>query len=552
MEELSRRSFTGLAAAGILGVALSPLLSACSQPGGGTGSQSGSAAVSGAGDGAAAQVIIAMGTGSEPAAGFDPFFGWGCGEHGHEPLIQSTLITTTLEMGFANDLARSYSSSADGLAWTFTIRDDVSFSDGTPLTAKDVAYTLEGIRDSAGGETDLSMIKSVETPDDTTAVIHLTKPYNALLYTLALVGIVPAAAHGANYGEQPIGSGRYLLEQWDRGQQVIFTANPSYYGPAPKMQRVVVVFMEEDAALAAARSGEVDIAYTSAIYSSQSIANYEILACKSVDSRGISLPTPKPGGSKESDGASYPVGNAVTSDIAIRRALNLATDRDALTQNVLNGYGTPAFSVSDGMPWASAEMRVATDVALAQQTLVDAGWTLGSDGIAEKDGQRASIDIYYPANDTVRQALAAEFSNQVRAAGIEINIHGLSWDEIYGHQFSDPILWGWGSNSPVELYSLYHSTGSANFACYANDSIDKHLDDALATAKVEDSYPLWQQAEWDGKEGVAPQGAATWVWFANIDHLYFKKLDLVVAEQKLHPHGHGWSLTNNVDQWSWA
>jgi peptide/nickel transport system substrate-binding protein len=554
--QFSRRAFAGLATVGAMGALLSPMLSACTQPTGTNDSNADNGtnqtnANDSANTGKTSQVTIAMGASSEPEAGFDPFFGWGCGEHGHEPLIQSTLVTTTLNMGFANDLATSYSCSEDGLTWTFKIRDDVKFSNGITLTAKDIAFTLEGIRDSKGSQTDLSMIKNVDTPDEQTVIINLEKPYNALLYTLALIGIVPAQTYDSNYGEKPIGSGRYLLEQWDRGQQVILVANPDYYGEAPKMQRVVVVFMAEDASLAAARSGQVDLAYTSATFSSQQLNGYSILACQSVDSRGISLPTQEPKGSKDVDGVLYPLGNAITSDIAIRRALNMATNRDLMVENVLNGYGTPAFSVSDGMPWASKEMILKTDIQAAKQVLSDAGWVLGSDGILVKDTLRAQIDLYYPANDTVRQALASEFSNQIKEIGIQINVHGLSWDELYAHSLSDPILWGWGSNSPAELYSLYHSEGSANFPSYYNDVIDEHLDAALSTNKIEDSYAIWQSAEWDGSVGVAPQGAATWVWFANIDHLYFKRDNLIVAKQKLHPHGHGWSVVNNVDQWTW-
>ena len=92
----------------------------------------------------------------------------------------------------------------------------------------------------------------------------MARPNNALLYTLAVVGIVPEHAYGPGYGEHPIGSGRYMLEEWKRGEQVILRANPDYYGEKPLMERVVVVFMEEDASLAAASAGSVDVAYTSA------------------------------------------------------------------------------------------------------------------------------------------------------------------------------------------------------------------------------------------------------------------------------------------------
>jgi peptide/nickel transport system substrate-binding protein len=546
------------------------MMAACAQPSAGAESAGGAGGDStgvGAGGGAAnaEQVIIAMGAGNEPEAGFDPFYGWAAGEHSHEPLIQSTLITTTVDMDFKNDLATGYEVSEDGLLWTFTIRDDVKFTDGATLTAADVAFSLNSLKASEGTEADLSMIREAAATDETTVEIRMERPYNALLYTLAVIGIVPEHAYGQDYGTNPIGSGRYMLEQWDRGQQIILTANPDYYGEAPKMKRVIVVFMEEDAALAAVRAGEVDMAATSAVYSDQAIDGYDILVCKSVDSRGVSLPTLPPGSTRsEGDTAvaaddaavpegdeAAPVGNAVTSDIAIRRALNYAVDRDLLVQNVLNGYGTVAFSVSDKMPWSSADMQVVTSTNEATKLLEDAGWTVGSDKIREKDGQRASFELCYPSNDSVRQALANEFANQVREVGIEVTPVGLGWDDIYPRAYSDPILWGWGSNSPVELYTLYHSKGSSNFPCYENATIDSYLDDALKTATVAESFPLWQKAQWDGTVGEAPQGAATWVWFANIDHLYFKRVNLVVAQQKLHPHGHGWAVANNVDQWSW-
>ncbi len=80
---------------------------------------------------------------------------------------------------------------------------------------------------------------------------------------------MPEHAYGDGYGSRPIGSGRYVLEQWDKGQQVIFSVNPAYSGEKPSMERVVVVFMDEDAALAAVQKGEVDIAYTYATHAHQ-------------------------------------------------------------------------------------------------------------------------------------------------------------------------------------------------------------------------------------------------------------------------------------------
>ena len=458
MEVISRRTFVKLGASAAA-LSFGGLVSACTSDGTQQAATGSAAASPGAG---VKQVVVTMTVNSEPEAGFDPLFSWGCGEHVHEPLIQSTLINTDLELGFVNDLATGYEVSADGMAWTFTLRDGVRFTDGEKLTAKDVAFTINGIINSEAAQADLSSIREAVASDDSTVVLHMTHPDNTILYTLAVVGIVPAHAYDQDYGRNPIGSGRYRLEQWDRGQQVILTANPDYYGPAPKVGRVVVLFMSEDASLAAAAAGQVDVAYTSATLAGQAPAGFTLFSAKTVDSRGISLPSIPAGATKES----YPAGNNVTSDLALRQAMNSAVDRERMIEHVLDGHGTAAHSVGDALPWASADMKVSSNIENARQVLADGGWTVGSDGIMTKDGLRAAFDLYYASSDSVRQALAADFADQMRQIGIEVSPKGASWDDIYPNQYSSPVLWGWGSNSPVELYQLTHSKGWGNYACY--------------------------------------------------------------------------------------
>lgn len=541
---ITRRHFTKLAGVGAATVAFGSVLSACSSDSGATDSAS------------LNQVIVTMTPGSEPEAGFDPMVAWGCGEHVHEPLIQSTLITTNKDLGFEHDLATGYSCDPDGMRWVFAIREDAFFTDGEKVTAEDVAFTINGIIASEAAQADLTSVREAVAENDTTCVIYMDAPNSALLYTLAVVGIVPAHAYDENYGSNPIGSGRYKLEQWDKGQQAILVANPDYYGEAPKIERLVVAFMEEDASLAAAKSGKVDVAYTSAtLATSETPKGYGIMGCKSVDSRGISLPC-KPAGSpaKLEGDVSYEVGNDVTSNLEIRQAMNLAVDRDRMIQNVLNGYGTPAYSVGDGMPWSSPDMKVECDVEAAKKLLADAGWVAGEDGVIEKDGVRAAFDLLYSAGDSARQALASDFADQMTQLGIDVTVRGASWDDIYPSQYTTPVLWGWGSNSPVEMYQLTHSEGWGNFAVYENEAIDAQLDAALAASSAVEANECYRKAQYNAAtgEGVAPQVASTWIWLANIDHLYFCREGLNVAEQKPHPHGHGWSLVNNVDKWTWS
>ena len=92
-------------------------------------------------------------------------------------------------------------------------------------------------------------------------------------------------------------------------------------------------------------------------------------------------------------------------------------------------------------------------------------------------------------------------------------------------------------------------TGVKVYACLLYTS--RYMDEALAENDLEASYRLWQKAQWDGVSGITQEGDIPWIWLVNIDHLYWAKDGLKVAQQKLHPHGHGWSIVNNVDEWSW-
>lgn len=494
-------------------------------------------------------VVVVMTTESEPESGFDPAYGWGAGEHVHEPLIQSTLTVTTADLKIGYDLATDMQVSEDGLTWTVSIRDDVKFSDGEPLTAEDVAFTYNILKKTSSVN-DFTMLREAEAADGSTVVFHMERPYSIWPYTMAITGIVPEHAYGADYGSYPIGSGRYLLKQWDKGQQVIFEANPDYYGEAPKIKKLTVLFMDEDAAFVAVKSGQADVAYTAASYADQSVDGFSLAAYETVDNRGFNLPA-VPAAVTE-DGKK--IGNDFTADVQVRKAINLGINRDEMIDNVLSGYGSPAYSVCDKMPWYNSEAEIGYDEKEAARLLDEAGWKAGGDGIREKDGVKAVLEIAYPAGDSVRQALAADAANQLSKLGIDASEKGVGWDTAYDDALSQPLMWGWGAHTPMELYNIYHTmqeTGLAEYSPYANETVDRYMDEALASPDLEASYELWKKAQWDGTTGITAQGDIPWIWLVNIDHLYWQRDGLHVAEQKLHPHGHGWSIVNNVDQWEW-
>lgn len=493
-------------------------------------------------------VVIAIG--SEPET-LDPVKGWG---HGNSPIVQSTLVRYTSDLTFENDLASGYSLSEDGLTWTFTIRDDAYFTDGERLTASDVAFTLETAKE-AQGSVDLTYMEQAQAPDDTTVVITLSRPTSIFLNTLASIGIVPEHAYGEDYGTNPIGSGPYRFVEWSPQEQIIFTANENYYGGTPAIKNVTVVFMSEDAALAAVQAGEVDVAYSSASLASVKAEGYHIEALPSADNRGFTLPVLPDEGQTAENGA--PIGNDVTCNLEIRQAVAYAIDRQQIADTVLHGYGRPAYSENDGMPWNNPQSVIETDVEYAKQLLSEAGWEdSDGDGIVEKDGLKAEFNCIYPAGDSVRQAVAMAASEQVREIGIQINVEGTSWDDITQRMFSEAVMMGWGSANPNETYYLYRSEGALledfyNPEGYASDITDGYLDAAMKALTVEEAYENWQNVQWDGTGGTAMKGECPWVWIVNLDHVTYVRDGLSIGEQPIHGHGHGLPLIQNLQEWSW-
>lgn len=494
---------------------------------------------------------LVLAVGAEPEAGFDPTTGWG--RYG-SPLFQSTLLKRDSDMKITNDLATGYEVSADGTLWTIKLRKDAKFSDGKPVTSADVKYTFE----TAGGNgsiIDLTNVKSVEAGDDYTVKFTLKEPQSTFITQLVTTGIVPKHAHGKDYASKPVGSGPYKLIQWDKGQQVIVEANPDYYGDKPFFKKLTFLFLSEDAAFAAAKAGKVDISYIPAAFSKQKVNGMRVEAVRTVDNRGIAFPYVK-SGEKTKDG--YPIGNDVTADPAVRKAINTAIDRKALIQGVLEGYGTPAYTVNDGLPWYNPSAVVKdADPAAAKKLLADAGWKdADGDGVLEKGALKAQFPLIYPSGDVTRQSLALAAADMIKPIGIKIDVLGKSWDEIGKLMHSSAILMGWGSNDPLEMYNLYSSKYKGveyyNTGFYGNPAVDEWMTKALRATSEAEAMEFWKKAQWDGKTGVSAQGDAPWAWLVNIDHVYVVKENLSIGKQRIHPHGHGWPVTDNIEEWKWT
>lgn len=493
---------------------------------------------------------------SEVTVGFsgDPETWDPCGGFGYSPLF-STLVKVNGENKLENDLATEYAMSDDGLTWTFKIRDGVTFSNGEKLDAEDVAFTFSTTKEKAT-YVDLTMMESCRALDASTVEFKMTKPCVTFIYTVAGTGIVPKDSYNENFGMEPIGSGPYKLTQWDKGQQFILEANEAYYGNAPEIKKAVFLVQEEDARFVAAKAGEVDIALTSATLAVTDIEGMRVVSVDSVDNRGITFPVLPDEGKTTEDG--YKIGNNVTSDIAIRKAMSYGIDRERIINEALNGLANPAYSECDGLPWWNAENVIETDVDYALQLLEEAGWKdEDGDGVREKDGIRAEFNLMYFAGDSMRQAVAMSVANQAKEnLGIEIKVDGVSANDTVARMFSEPMIMGWGSESPMTSYMLFHSSNAGktdfyNPEFYTSEITDSYLDRAMESGTMEDSLEWWKKAQWDGKTGTSMRGEAPWAFYVNMSHLYYVRDGLDIGKQRIHAHGAAWPLIANLAEWKW-
>lgn len=493
------------------------------------------------------ELILAIG--GEPEEGFDPTTGWG--RYG-SPLFQSTLFKYDNEFKTVNDLAEGYEISEDGKVWTVSIRRDAEFSDGEEVTAEDVAFTFETAKNSAS-VIDLSNMIAVEAINPYTVKFILKTAQSTFLNMLIATGIVPKHDYSDQYKENPIGSGPYKLVQWDKGQQLIVEANPYYYGEKPFFNKLTFLFLSEDTAFAAAKAGQVDIVAISPTNAMNAVEHMKLIKLDSVDNRGVMFPF-VPAGEKTADG--IPIGNNVTSDMAIRKAINIGINRQALVEGVLEGFGTPAYSVVDKLPWWNKEtMFEDNDLQGAIQLLETNGWKKNARGIREKDGMEAKFTLYYPANDQLRQSLSITFAEMVKSLGIEVDAKGKSWNELEKLMFANPVMMGWGSHDALEMYNLFSSKtkgiGYYNSNFYSNDLVDQYMEHALEATSEQETTQYWQKAQWDGTTGFSAKGDAPWAWLVNLQHLYYVREDLELGLQKIQPHGHGWPLTDSITEWHW-
>ncbi|WP_407374491.1 ABC transporter substrate-binding protein [Methanobrevibacter sp.] len=488
----------------------------------------------------------------EPEAGFNPLTGWGCGHQNYNPLVQSCLFKTDKKGEIVPDIATDYSISDDGKTWTVNLRDDIIFSDNSTLNAEDVAFTFNTAK-ATESDLDLTNLENATAVNDTCVEFKLVEPRSTFIYDLRYLGIVPSDTYDNNtYGENPIGSGPYVLDHWDKGQQAIFKINDNYYGDKPYFTQITLLFPEEATWLELAKSGQVDVVPVATSALNQTVDGYQFYEVSAGRAQGVSFPYLNDTGAVSPAGSK--IGNNVTADKAIREALNVGVDRQKMCDEIFAGHAKPEYSSVDTREFVNNESLVKdADVDAAKQILKDGGWQdTDGDGIVEKDGVKASFDLYYPPDYLDRQSLSTVFAEQAKEIGIEVKLVGADWDTIYANMYSSAALMQQTSPDPYKsIYQQYHSKEADDFymnpGLYNNSESDKLMEEAMAARDLNQANSLWAESALVNGGGWGPAGDAPFAWLVNYDYNYFIKDGIDIGSQ---PDGLGNDVLINICDWS--
>ncbi len=385
--------------------------------------------------------------------------------------VYSTLMDTDNDGNLVGDLAESYEINEDGTAFTYKLREDAVFADGTPVTAQDVKFTYDRAKDMPKTKSNTSKIQEVVVDNDHQVTIKLVEPYApfATIVTSSNLSILSEAAvtaAGDAYGDVDniLGSGPFVVKEWVPNDHYVIERNESYWGEMPITTSITCrVIPEGSARTIALEAGEVDLVWS-----------VDPTDCANVEANPDVLLLSQPSSSIEYVGMN--VTKEVFADQRVRQAINYALDKQAFVDTIIEGRGTIANSyINSAIPgWTDEVEAYPYDPEKAKELLAEAGYP---DGF--------SCKIY--VNGDVRTRSAQMIQAQLAEVGITVDISTYEWgallDSLNAGEHEMFIL-GWSNSSfdaDSSTYQLFHSSNhgaTGNRAFMTDEKVDQLISDA--------------------------------------------------------------------------
>ena len=382
--------------------------------------------------------------------------------------IYDQLIRVSSENLLEPSAAESYEVSEDGMTYTFHLRLNGSFADGTPVTSEDVIFTMERLMASENWGHLIAEGTTFEAPDDHTVVFRMPSPNAALLSNLAIpnASIVPKAlveAEGEAFFESPVGSGPFVLDEWLHGEKLVLARNPHYWdAPKPYLDSVVLELISDDnTRMLNFQSGAIDVALAvpyAQIESIDAIEGASVQVRPMFATQVVHLNT-----------AVEPL-----DDVNVRLALQYATDRQGHIDAVLFGYGEPATTLwpKGLMYWDETLTGYPYDLEKAREYLAESRAPDGFD-----------ITLSYGVGESAAEQSAALLKEQWGMIGVNVEIvpldGALQIDEtIAGNYEASIIFWTSDVVDPSQLNISHLCALTETMAGGCNQEFDDLAADA--------------------------------------------------------------------------
>lgn len=398
--------------------------------------------------------------------------------------MYDSLLTIDPSLKIKPGLATSWQYT-DPTTLQMSLRTGVKFHDGTDFNADAVKFNIDRILTAASSprKSELASVTSVEVKDASTVVLHLKRADAALLAQLVdRAGMIlsPAAIQkgGADFGLNPLGAGTgpFVFVEWKRDDHLTLKKNPNYWVPGrPYLDQVIYrPITDSSAALAALRTGDIDVAGTNAI------AAKDISTVKS-DSSLIYKDTPSIG----FNGFEVHSGGGVFADKSKRQAVALALDREQIIKNISFNLNVLSRGPIPPTSWAyDPSENLYTKVDAAQAKAKATGF---------------SFNLKTPnAPDNIQEATLIK--DQLAKAGITVNIQveefGQILTETEAHHFDASLIaWSGRIDPDGNMYSWFHTGGGFNDGQYSNPQVDSLLEQARAATDQSTRKGLYDQAQ---------------------------------------------------------
>lgn len=403
-------------------------------------------------------------------------------------------------------LVDEYEISDDGLVYNFTIHDNVKWHDGQNLTTEDIKFTMEYFMEYPKSRftNPLKIIETIEIHDETSFTLVLSKANpNFMIQPLADLPILPKHIWSeiANPDEESnsIGSGPYVLEQYQSNQFYKMTANPNYYKGDPAFNEIIFPIIEDTTALfTALQAGEIDVISSS--ISPELVSQFESNPKLKVV-RGPGYTTTL----FQINAERYPM-----TEKPFRQAIGYAIDTQYLVDTILLGYaevGSPGF-IHPSSPYYNNQLSSEPNLEKAKQTLEDAGFIdTNGDGFREDpNGEKIELINLVYANNPIRIRTAEIITEWLNEIGINVKVRAmdattvdaLMWPDFdvnKGRDF-DLGMWGWSATMqlfPDRMIELFHSDpsiGSVNIGGYSNPDFDALAESLRAAIDPEERMQI--------------------------------------------------------------